>query len=91
MTELVAYSYAALEAWGFDAGVPRDSNQTPLEFARRLGEQYPEVRPVVGSFTELVTWVAYAPGQAPASSLDVLRDFWTKMRQPAAPSAAAAT
>ena len=80
MTELVAYSFSALEAWAFDAGVPRDQSQTPLEFARTLGERHPEVKPILSSFTELVTLVAYAPGQAPESGLETLKRFWQSLR-----------
>lgn len=80
MNELVAYSFSALEAWAFDAGVPRDQSQTPLEFARTLGERHPEVKPILSSFTELVTLVAYAPGQAPDSGLETLKRFWQSLR-----------
>ena len=40
---LVRYSFAALEAWAYEQDLPRRDDETPLEFAHRLGESMPRV------------------------------------------------
>ena len=37
--ELITYTFEAMEAWATERGVERPLDQTPLEFAREIGEQ----------------------------------------------------
>ena len=39
--DLVRYSFAALEAWAFEHDLPRRPDETPLEFADRVGADVP--------------------------------------------------
>ena len=43
--DLVRYSFQAFEAWADDRDLPRSDNETPLEFAARVGDQFVWLRP----------------------------------------------
>jgi hypothetical protein len=77
--ELVAYSFAALEAWGRERGCPRAAGQTPLEFARDLGVQQTGVAVEVLAVADLYCQHLYAGGSLPASAGPALRRFWQRL------------
>jgi hypothetical protein len=77
--ELIRYSFGALEAWARERGWPRQADETPLEFADRLGGEVPALAEDVRRLTILYARTAYSRGALPASALDVLRRFWQQL------------
>ncbi|MGF1581294.1 MAG: DUF4129 domain-containing protein [Gemmataceae bacterium] len=74
--ELVKYSFEALEAWARDEGISRQSGETPLEFAERLGVLFPELAEPTTRLVEYYAAAAYAPNLLNADVADDLRQFW---------------
>jgi hypothetical protein len=73
---LVRYSFAALEAWAAERKVARQAGETPLEFAERLGGEYPAVEADVRRLTNLVAGLAYAREGIDPECREDLRQFW---------------
>lgn len=74
--EVVAYSFRALEAWAAEQGCPREPQETPWEFADRLGATYPEVAKPVRELATLFARMNYANQRLPATCLPSVRTFW---------------
>jgi hypothetical protein len=74
--ELVRYSFEALQAWAVERGLARQAGETPLEFAARLGEEFPplegDLRMLAGHYAGL----AYARRSAPPECRDSLQRLW---------------
>jgi hypothetical protein len=77
--ELLAYSFAAVEAWGRERGCPRAADQTPLEFAHRLGAAQTEVAAEVLAVADLYCQHVYAGGASPATVGPSLRRLWQRL------------
>lgn len=82
--ELVAYSFHALEAWAADRGVARQPSETPLEFASRLANAFPEIAEGAQKLAILVARLAYANGKLPPDALIILKRLWETLTPPAA-------
>lgn len=78
--ELVRYTFEATEAWARENGCPRHLDQTPHEFAARLGRQVDSLRPGAVALARLYSQAAYAPGSLGAAGLEPLADFWRRLR-----------
>ncbi|MFM8275237.1 MAG: DUF4129 domain-containing protein, partial [Gemmata sp.] len=77
--ELVAYSFEALDAWAWDRAAGRAPAETPLEFARRAGDAFPDR---AGAFAELAavyTRATYSDLPLPDGTLALLEDVWEQM------------
>jgi hypothetical protein len=74
--ELVRYSFEALEAWAWEHGLGRQSDDTPLEFAERVALDTPGLENSGRRLAALYARVAYARGRLPDSCRGVLRQFW---------------
>lgn len=79
VAELLRYSFAALEAWGREHACERKGEQTPLEYAAAVANQQPTVAAEVQQFALFYGQVAYGPGSG-SPSLDVVRQFWQRLR-----------
>ena len=77
--ELVGYTFEALDAWAWDRGHGRQSAETPLEFAARLGVEFPDFETNLRRMGNLYARVAYAEGTLPADSVPFLEQFWEQM------------
>lgn len=77
--ELVRYSFQAFEAWAGDREMPRSDDETPLEFAARIGDQYVYLRPPARNLALLVARMAYANGNLPANCRETLAEFWERL------------
>jgi hypothetical protein len=78
-SELVIYTFAALDSWAWDRGHGRQPTETPLEFAGRLGEEFPEFRINVRRLANLYAWVAYSTAELPADTKKRLEQVWDQL------------
>jgi len=74
--ELVRYSFEALQALAAERGVGRNPDETPLEFAGRLGEDLPAIESEAQQLVALYARAAYGGGRLPPSCLGTVRQFW---------------
>ena len=81
--EVVRYTFAALEAWGRENGCPRDTGQTPHEFAAAIGDLDSTLSREAAQLADLYARMAYAPPAAIRTSFEPLRSLWQKMAAPA--------
>jgi hypothetical protein len=77
--ELVRYSFEALEAWAFEHDLPRMTDETPIEFANRVGGDAPALEAEAKRLAALYARVLYAKGGLPANWRPVVEQFWAKM------------
>lgn len=73
---LVRYTFAAMEAWANERDLGRRPDETPHEFAARLGKAVPDLS---ASASRLAGWFSranYGTGRLPASCRDGLRELW---------------
>jgi hypothetical protein len=77
--ELVRYSFEALEAWAGDRDSPRRPDETPIEFAERLGDNQRWLRPDARKLAILVARMAYAGGNLPSATRTALDEFWDRI------------
>jgi hypothetical protein len=73
---LVRYSFAALEAWAFERDLPRRTDETPLEFADRVGVEVPAIADDSQRLTGLYARLAYAGRRLPEASREPVEAFW---------------
>lgn len=77
--ELVRYSFEALEAWAFEHDLARMTDETPLEFADRIGGDAPALEEAAKRLAALYARVLYAKGGLPANWRAVVEQFWEKI------------
>ena len=77
--EVTRYSFEALEAWAIERGVGRKAEETPIEFATRLGDEAPSLEADAKRLAALYARVLYARGALPPSWRASLEQFWTKI------------
>ena len=77
--ELVRYSFAALHAWGREQNLARSAGETALEFARRIGAEYPGLGHEAVKLAALYARLAYSTDTLSEVDNDKLRDLWERM------------
>ncbi|HKA06251.1 MAG TPA: DUF4129 domain-containing protein [Gemmataceae bacterium] len=77
--ELVRYSFEALEAWAGDRDLERREDETPIEFAGRLGDEFRWLRPDARRLALLVARLVYASGNLPEDTRLTLDHFWDRI------------
>jgi hypothetical protein len=77
--ELVRYSFEALEAWAFEHDLPRMADETPIEFADRVGRDVPALEGEAKRLAALYARVLYAKGGLPSNWRGVVEQFWEKL------------
>jgi hypothetical protein len=77
--EVVRYTFAALQAWARERNMERRLEETPLEFAKRLGEEFPTLEEEVRRFTTLYARAAYDYSPLPGNSPEVVRQLWKQL------------
>jgi hypothetical protein len=73
---VVRYSFEALESWAWENHMQRQPEETPLEFAERIGGQVPALDPHVRRVADLYARVTYARQTPNQQGLAILRLFW---------------
>jgi hypothetical protein len=74
--ELVRYSFAALEAWAAERGLGRQPGETPLEFATRVGDEFPALEADLQRLAGFYVGLAYARRPLTPACREPLRRFW---------------
>ncbi len=87
--ELVAYTFAAFDAWAWECDLPREPHETPTEFATRVAREHPELAGNAGRVAELLARSLYSRAPLPAETPRVLAAFWKDLEH--APVAAPAS
>jgi hypothetical protein len=77
--ELVRYSFEAMEAWAFEHDLPRMKDETPIEFADRVGRDVPALENDAKRLAALYARVLYARGGLPSNWRALLEQFWEKL------------
>jgi hypothetical protein len=77
--DLVRYSFAALEAWAFERDLPRRPDETPLEFAGRIGEEVPDLAEDAQRLTVLYAGLAYGRRRLTDASRGHVQAFWRRL------------
>jgi hypothetical protein len=77
--QLVRYTFEALEAWGSENELSRKPEETPLEFAHRIGDATPGLDSDVKQLGNLYVRAAYARGKLPTDALTILQQFWDRL------------
>ncbi|HEX3152868.1 MAG TPA: hypothetical protein VHR66_32650 [Gemmataceae bacterium] len=77
--DLVRYSFEALEAWASDRDRERRDDETAIEFAQRLGEDFAWLREDSRKLSLLVARMVYASGNLPKNTKDTLDHFWDRI------------
>ncbi|MCI0702545.1 MAG: DUF4129 domain-containing protein [Planctomycetia bacterium] len=77
--ELIAYTFEALDAWAWDRDAGREPTETPLEFARRLGDAFPDQAESFMALAKLYTRMAYSTLPLLDNTLATLEEAWEQM------------
>jgi hypothetical protein len=74
--ELVAYTFAAFDAWAWDRELGRAATETPLEFASRVADEHDDLRPVLNQLAALYARLAYSERPLPPNTPALLEQVW---------------
>lgn len=77
--DLVKYSFSALEAWAFEHSNGRNPEETPLEFAKRLADEYQSLEREAPRIAALYARLAYARGRLPEACREQVAEFWRQL------------
>jgi hypothetical protein len=77
--ELVRYTFEAFQAWAWEHHLGRRPDETPLEFADRVGREVPGLEADAGRLAILFARVLYARGPLPANARAMIEQFWTRL------------
>jgi hypothetical protein len=77
--ELVEYTFAALDSWAWDRGHGRPATETPLEFAARVGDEFPDLGATARQLAALYARVAYSDLPLPAGAPKLLEQVWDQL------------
>jgi hypothetical protein len=79
--KLIRYSFEALEAWARERDLSRSLQETPLEFAKRLGAEFSDVDKELQRLAGYYAGLAYAGKAPPASCRAAVRRFWQTLAE----------
>lgn len=82
--QVARYSFEALQAWAHDRDLGRRPEETPMEFAERLGTEVPALEEDVRRLAGLYARVAYAKSRLTRTAIDPLKELWTRLDRSAA-------
>lgn len=78
-TDLVRYSFAALESWAGERASGRAGQETPIEFTDRLASEVGSLDRETQQLGDLYARVLYAEGSLPPSWRGTLEVFWRQL------------
>jgi hypothetical protein len=78
-SELLQYTFEALQAWAFENNCGRTPDQTPMEFGQRLQSRRLKISAEAHEVSLLYAQVAYGGLRPDDSSLATLQKLWRKL------------
>ena len=78
-SDLVAYTFEALDSWAWDQDAGRESPETPLEFLARLADLHPDLVEALTRFAKVYARVTYSGADPPPDSLPACEAIWDGM------------
>lgn len=82
MPQLIAYSFAAMDGWAWDADLGRKPEETPNEFAARLGEACEDLMQESRALAMLYVRSLYSNADLPAKdAVETLKSFWNAIER----------
>jgi hypothetical protein len=79
-TELVRYTFEALQAWAYENDCGRSPSQTPMEFGKRLQNQELSFASEANEVSQLYARVAYASHHPTDSNIRTVEKLWRKLK-----------
>jgi Domain of unknown function (DUF4129) len=79
-SDLVVYSFEALESWAWEHSLARSPQETPMEFARRLGQARDDLRQDSARLVAYFIPIAYGQRDVRPEALPALRQFWRTLQ-----------
>ncbi len=81
-TELIRYTFEALQAWASEQGCGRSPDQTPMEFGQQLRvRRRDDIGPDAHQLSQLYAQVAYAGHRPKDDSFPLLERVWRRLSQ----------
>jgi hypothetical protein len=77
--EVIRYTFAALQAWAHERELGRPPEETPLEFAARVGDEVPALDAEARQLALLYASAVYACDRLPKHCIETVRRFWSKL------------
>jgi hypothetical protein len=77
--EFCCYTFSAFEAWARERGVARQTGETPLEHAERVGNEIPAIETDARRLALIYARGVYGSTELPAAVNDVLREVWDQL------------
>jgi hypothetical protein len=77
--DLIRYTFAAMQAWARERGIPRQPSETPLEFVNRLSDEVPPLEDAARQLVMLYGRAVYARGGLPENSTETIREIWDRL------------
>jgi len=74
--------YAALRRWGRYSGFAQKSNETPMEYGRRLSHQFPHLKAEILLVIEMLHWEVYGETALHSQQLKSIRQAWKTLHSP---------
>ncbi len=78
--QVIEHSFAAVEAWGAERGVPREDQQTAAEFARRLAAKTPHLGLHAQTAATMLDRLMFAGWKPQNRDLAPLAELWQVLR-----------
>ena len=73
---MAEYTFAAFDAWGWDHADGRQPDETPTEYAARIGEDHPELDETGRAVADLYTRALFSKADLPTDTKTRLAAFW---------------
>lgn len=77
--KLVRYTFEAFQAWAWEHHLGRRPDETPLEFAGRVGVEVPGLEADAQRLATLYARVLYARGPLPGNARAAVEQFWSRL------------
>jgi hypothetical protein len=74
--ELIRYTFEALQSWAAEHDLARGPGETPLEFAERLAQDFPELAAGVRQLANYYAGLAYSGQTLTGDCSEPLRQLW---------------
>lgn len=80
LRKIVVITFQAFEAWTREQGAPRDKDETPSEFIRRVCHGSPQISGPAQQVVEAYNRVVYGRGNATPTDVSAAQQVWSLMQ-----------